>query len=416
MHPHEDWLELAALDAVGQLTAREHERLQQHLNECRECLSEAQSFAEVTKNWLPVGSNPRGRPFAKDERGQREQFISKAQLEGLRFSAEATRQRHSWRARISSWNTAPTGAAFATAVCLLVVGTLVIPNSVRLKTAARLQAIKATGDTDEVRKTNQQLQAQLIAVQQQYELEHDKVASLEEQKSETLRQVSQLEQSLAASQQQSARAREELARALSNSNEESKLLAADLQRLDSLRAELEQVKNARAADQATMVAQQYKVSDLTQQLRLQSASVERDRELMSASRDIRDLMSARNLHIVDVHDIDPKGKTRKAFGRMFYTEGKSLVFYAYDLETKGMKDAGFQVWGQKTDDTRHAVSLGMLYSDDKKQSRWVLKYDDPKVLAEIDSVFVTVESPGGSKKPSGKKMMYAYLLNEANHP
>jgi hypothetical protein len=58
----------------------------------------------------------------------------------------------------------------------------------------------------------------------------------------------------------------------------------------------------------------------------------------------------------------------------------------------------------------------MLYTDDQKQSRWVMKFDDPKVLAQIDSVFVTVESPGGSKKPSGKKMMYAYLLNDPNHP
>jgi len=54
---------------------------------------------------------------------------------------------------------------------------------------------------------------------------------------------------------------------------------------------------------------------------------------LSAGRDIRDLISARNLHIIDVYDTDSHGKTTRAFGRVFFTEGKSLVFYAYDLSS-----------------------------------------------------------------------------------
>jgi hypothetical protein len=100
---------------------------------------------------------------------------------------------------------------------------------------------------------------------------------------------------------------------------------------------------------------------------------------------------------------------------MFYTEGKSLIFYAYDLESGRVQNASFQVWGQKAGRSDQAVSLGMLYSDDQKQSRWAMTFNDPKVLREIDSVFVTVEAPGGSTKPSGQRMMYAFLLNQANH-
>jgi hypothetical protein len=39
----------------------------------------------------------------------------------------------------------------------------------------------------------------------------------------------------------------------------------------------------------------------------------------------------------------------------------------------------------------------------------VLRFEDPQILAEIDSVFVTVEPPGGSVRPTGRQFLYAYL-------
>ena len=58
----------------------------------------------------------------------------------------------------------------------------------------------------------------------------------------------------------------------------------------------------------------------------------------------------------------------------------------------------------------------MLYQDDQKQNRWVLKFNDPAVLSAIDAVFVTAEPPGGSEKPTGAKLLYAYLNTKPNHP
>ncbi len=46
------------------------------------------------------------------------------------------------------------------------------------------------------------------------------------------------------------------------------------------------------------------------------------------AKDIRNMMAARNLHIVDVVDTDSKGRTKAAFGRVFFAEDKQLVFYA----------------------------------------------------------------------------------------
>jgi hypothetical protein len=126
-------------------------------------------------------------------------------------------------------------------------------------------------------------------------------------------------------------------------------------------------------------------------------------------------MTARNLHIIDVHDQDARGESHP-FGRIFLTEGKLLIFNAYDLDTAQIKNASFQAWGQRTDGGKSAVNLGIFYVDDQKQSRWALKVEDPDLLKTIDSVFVTVEPSGGTKKPSGKKLMYAYLCNPINHP
>jgi hypothetical protein len=127
----------------------------------------------------------------------------------------------------------------------------------------------------------------------------------------------------------------------------------------------------------------------------------------------------RNLFITEVHDILTTGETRKAFGRLFYTEGKSLIFYAYDLNAlPGLKAAStFQAWGYRGPDRSHAVKLEMFYEDNASRKRWVMKFNDKKTLDQIDAVFVTIEPPpGGSSKPSGAPLMYAYLKVNANHP
>ena len=59
------------------------------------------------------------------------------------------------------------------------------------------------------------------------------------------------------------------------------------------------------------------------------------------------MMGARQLYIADVFDVDREGQTRQPFGRVFYTKGKSLVFYAFDLDRRsGDHNAkAFQAWG-----------------------------------------------------------------------
>jgi hypothetical protein len=64
-----------------------------------------------------------------------------------------------------------------------------------------------------------------------------------------------------------------------------------------------------------------------------------------------------------------------------------------------------------------AKNLGALTKEDQAQKRWVLTITDPKVLAEIDSVFVTLEPTGqAGERPSGKRLLTAFLSTAANHP
>ncbi len=209
--------------------------------------------------------------------------------------------------------------------------------------------------------------------------------------------------------------------------ESARAIAELQQQLDLARAnqtkvetELAKLQSTLGTSEAVTTVQQQEIQSLNEKLVDQSASIDRERQLLSAGRDIRDLIAARNLHIIDVYDTDSRGKTTRAFGRVFYTEGKSLVFYAYDLAS-GHSDAGtyaFYVWGKKDGDPHLLRNLGPFAKDDQSQRRWVLTITDPKVLAEIDSVFVTLEPTDQKKagRPSGKRLLSAFLGTPANHP
>jgi cell division protein FtsB len=176
----------------------------------------------------------------------------------------------------------------------------------------------------------------------------------------------------------------------------------------------------RAGDlENTLVGEQAELSDITEKLKDQSGALARERDLLAMGRDVTDLMGARNLHILDVADTDTRGNKQRAFGRIFFTEGKSLVFYAYDLNEAKMQKANYQyqVWAKKEGSDRQVRRLGIFYSDDKAQHRWVFKCHDANVVKEIDSVFVTLGRPNSDpNRPEGSRLMFAYLHSAPNHP
>lgn len=214
-----------------------------------------------------------------------------------------------------------------------------------------------------------------------------------------------------ASLRQLTAERDRLADELAEKQKAYDVLQADY---SSLRAE----HNRSLLETAALNAE---VTDLRATNHDQEARLKDDEQYLTSDRDIRELMGARKLYIADVFDVDSVTRTRKPFGRVFYTQNKSLVFYAFDLDHQpGVKNASvFQVWGERDGEpnaTSKAMSLGILYMDSESNRRWVLRSDDPRQLAEIDAVFVTLEPDGGSQKPTGKPLLYALLRKEANHP
>jgi hypothetical protein len=209
-----------------------------------------------------------------------------------------------------------------------------------------------------------------------------------------------------------------------NSHRDGQLAAAQAS-LQELQAKTDALNREReqAAGRASML--EAKVDELSklardreQALDEQQAEIAKQQDLLDHDRDIRELMGARELYIAEVHDVAGTGKTDKTYGRVFYTKGKSLIFYAYDLDAQpGVRDASsFQAWGRRGPDKAQALNLGMFYEDNASKKRWVLKAEDPKTLADIDAVFVTMEPTGGSHHPSGKPLLFAYLRVNPNHP
>jgi predicted nucleic acid-binding Zn-ribbon protein len=182
--------------------------------------------------------------------------------------------------------------------------------------------------------------------------------------------------------------------------------------------ELSTLRSQHQRDLVHLASLEMHVNSLTADLNDQKNRSSTDEQYLASDKDIRDLIGARNLYIADIMDVNETGQSRKAFGRVFYTKTKSLVFYAYDLDRQpGVKRTStFQVWGRTSASDRKPINLGILYMDSETNRRWTLRVDNPERLARLDAVFVTIEPHEQPDKPTGKPFLYASLRREPNHP
>jgi len=182
--------------------------------------------------------------------------------------------------------------------------------------------------------------------------------------------------------------------------------------------DLEALQKQRADDALREAEVEVRLAKFSDLLKDRDATIDEQRALLAHDKDIRDLMGARELYIAEVLDIGRNGETKKPVGRVFFTKGRSLIFYAYDLDQQpGLRNAStFQAWGRRGPDLGQSTNLGIFYMDSAAHKRWVMKSNDSKSLQQIDAVIVTVEPKGGSQKPTGKQLLFAYLRVEPNHP
>jgi hypothetical protein len=185
-----------------------------------------------------------------------------------------------------------------------------------------------------------------------------------------------------------------------------------------LQRDLEVAVQSRAGDTLRSSTLEGKLAEASTLLGDRDRTIGQLQSLLDHDRDIRELMGARDLYIAEVYDVARSGEMQKPCGRVFLTKGKSLIFYAYDLDqAPGLKNGStFQAWGSLGPDREQALNLGVFYEDNVAKRRWIVRSDDTKTLQQIQAVFVTIEPKGGSNKPSGKPFLFAYLRANPNHP
>jgi len=434
--PHSEYFEeLCALAASGFISETEFVELRDHLQGCAECRSTKGDFVDLLHNKLPLASAELTAPsrlsgFLSGRSLYRARFLSRARKLGLPVSHTPWPEEH--RSKLGFWLSGVPGYAlfFAGAVVVLLMTTAILSYSLR---QGNIRYRNLAWETAAIRRQIDQRQRPIPSVPASETtspstLSAPPVAAVsdagqelinarqEREGAEAHAKILQAQNQETASELQAAKT--QISEAIEARNQlESKLRESE-QNIAQVNRELQSARENRSKDAAAIAAQGLQIRQLSEGLSSQMESLERERSLLAAGRDIHDLMGARNLHIVDVQDVDSKGKDSRTFGRVFYTEGKSLIFYAFDLgdRTFAKRNASFQVWGARGPAQIPAQSLGIFYVDDQKQNRWVLRFEDPDILAEIDSVFVTVEPPGGSTKPTGHKFLYAYLKANPNHP
>jgi putative zinc finger protein len=439
--PHDEFLELCAVSTSGQLSEEEQNRLKEHLAVCSECRGALREYESAVEDAIPgIGAEQLLDPstridpgpswsqsraekalfqrLAQEESGQsgrteRKNGVPAAFRRVLPIAPEST-WRHVWMLYAAGillfitlcfsayWvgvrhgtdvaKATPTAATTQEKPALAIVPSLEeqLSDAAHEREIARAQIAQRDKALADLRHRLEQQAAEISRMKEAQDQLESNLRSDETGKQDLVQQRAELGQKLESAQVESR----------------------------SLEQQVVSLTKQSADEAAHAKALGVKVDDLTRQLQDREASLNQQAELLAYDRDIRDLVSARDLHVVETHDVASTGETRKTYGRAFYTKEKSLIFYAYDLDAEpGVRNASvFQAWGRRGPDFKQAVNLGIFYEDNASKKRWVLKMNDPKTLAQIDAVFVTIEPRGGSNKPSGKPLLFAYFGVSPNHP
>ncbi len=435
--PHDEFLELCAASTSGDLSDDEQRRLREHLAICASCREALRQYESIVSDVIPaIAAGEELEQVQPAETWSQEQ---QEQAERALFDRLGGEEKHPSAktgnrngSAISPYRMLPFSSESAWRNVWMLYAAGVLLFCALSFFAYRVGMRRGT----DIAKRPQPTQQEAAPAQ----------ASLEEQLSDAGHdhavvngQIAQRDKMIADLRRQLVRQSLEIHEMKAAQDQlESNLRAGDASRQDlsqeknglteklesaqnnsrSLQEKLDSLAQQSTQDAARAKASETKVSDLTRELQEQQGALEQRDELLAHDRDIREVMGARDLYIAEIYDVAGTGETKKPYGRVFYTRGKSLIFYAYDLDqqTELKRASTFQAWGRRGPDRQQAINLGVFYEDNATKKRWILKCDDPKTLAQIDAVFVTVEPNGGSHKPSSKPLLFAYLKVNPNHP
>jgi hypothetical protein len=429
--------ELCALSTTGELSLEETTFLERHLASCAKCRAVAADYHAVSRTGMArIAADTSGNQKVDSERNGNEETLAdwnaaeaKQQLfEKLRAGKTVARTRPFVPTETRPVSVRRFLVPALAAAALLVVGlgagyrlALYRMKGPALTPVAESQSPSAEDRLRTAESERDAVNARLAVNAKTMEELVERTRRRERELAELKSAKASLESTAA---QASASSKEQAESFASQKDALARKLAESEQSLKSVRDQLSAVEEERRRGQLLTASLETRIDDLSAELKARDETIERDEGFLASDRDVRELMGARQLYIADVFDVDQSGSKRKPYGRVFYTKGKTLIFYAFDLDqSPGYRDAkalaskSFQVWGSAGQDNAAPVGLGVFYMDSEANRRWVFKLDDPNVLAQVNAVFVTVETKNGSKKPSGKPFLNAYLRTApTNHP
>jgi Anti-sigma-K factor rskA len=412
---HDEFVALCALYYSGETSEEEWALLQIHMAYCDSCHKRFLEYQLITSDVIPVMAavasseldHAPGKSAKSVKDAERELM---KQLDYARSSEESPRRpKFGWRLAVA-----------LIATCVLGVAYLLGLQFVRMKTPSVAPAVRVAPGPERPRPA---ISDGSHRAQETVDYSKQQITALEQQVAVAQNQLKQknlaradIEKQLEAERNAQKPLREEKERL-------GQQLASAQTELDSIRGKSQfagRDADQQAAHAAALEAQARELKAALDEKEVALSEKDRmlalDKDFLAHDRDIRDLIGARNLYIADIFDTTETGKTGKQFGRIFYTKDRSLIFYGFELDSQAgnNRDVSFQVWGS-SNDRPGPVSLGLFYQDGAHH-RWVLRCHDSKMLARLDTVFVSVEPPGGSTKPTGKQFLRAYLHISPNHP
>jgi hypothetical protein len=419
---HQDFKRLAAMAALNELTTPESLRLEDHLRSCESCADTYQQYLLLCREGMPFAKHRNDRVENLDkwcEGPWRDKLFDRIQKDEQRIPANG---KSHWFV-VNEYFPRLTIAGASLALLAFAI-TFVLGGKILGKRFAESRVAESQPGDSYKDKTESQSNQTAEGLQRRFDERTRKLNQLESDQETQGRYVKKIRADL-----KDLTEREGLLRSL---NTDSKVQLKELtEQRDALKSQLMASEQSYAVIQSQFAsllgerdsavsrnsALESKIVGLSTQVSNQRRKLEEDEQFLNSDRDIRELMGARQLYIADVFDVDSHSQTRPAFGRIFYTHGKSLIFYAFDLDSQknAVTASAFQVWG-KDANGKTPRSLGILYLDNESKRRWLLRSDNAEQLEKIDSVFVTVEPRGGSEKPTGRPFLYALLRKEPNHP
>jgi hypothetical protein len=407
---HDEFVALGALFYAGELTDEEWALLQVHLAYCDSCRSTFEQYKYIASDVIPAMAASAAAEFDHLPR-ESESALAEAEQRLMDQLAAAPSPKRPPATQIPSWRVLA-GALAACAVVGVAFASVYLartksPTNPNITAAVPSASAAAAASNEEIEQAMERAQQEVTTLRQQLAVANDRTVQPKSSdpalqhrleadhvnQEQLAAERDALSQRLAAAQADAQSLRDKVASAQENADQQVARSASLEAKVHELNAALDETNTA--------------LNDKDRILAL-------DRDFLAHDRDIRDLIGARNLYIADIFDTNEEGKTAKPFGRIFYTQDRSLVFYGFDLDKQaGLKQSvAFQAWGSGSD--KQPTSLGLFYQDDS-QKRWVLRCNDAKTLARMNMVFVTIEPPGGSAKPTGKQLLRAYLQIQPNH-